>query len=147
MSYRDMARDAGCTTEEEIRHKEVEMKDGCELDALVAEKVMGAYWTERENVCRILWNAEGEEMVLEEWYEKDWVPSNAPLPTYSTHIAAAWMLVEKLEEQGLTFILWTKSKIAQIVEHDIDGCYLADENGDSMAHAICLAALKAVEVT
>lgn len=55
------------------------MKPGCELDALVAEKGMGAYWTEQENVCRILWNAEGVEMILEEWYEKDWVPSTAPL--------------------------------------------------------------------
>ena len=64
---------------------------------------------------------------------------------YSTQIADAMLVVKKLEERGLTFILWTTPRIAQIVEQGIDGGYLADENGDTLEHAICLAALAVVE--
>lgn len=79
---------------------------GIELNARIAVEAMGAYWTERENVCRILWNAEGEEMVLEEWYEKGWVPSKAPLPYYSTRIQDAMPVFDKMiEKVGVASII------------------------------------------
>ena len=121
-----------------------EYKAVCARDALIAEKVMGAYWTERKNVCRILWNAEGAEMIMEEWYEKDWVPSISPLPEYSTQIADAWLVVEKLRKLALHFNL----------QNDFAGTWFAEffQQGfhygviaDTAPLAICLAALKAVE--
>ena len=121
---------------------------GCELDALVAEKVMGAYWTERENVCRILWNAEGVEMVMEEWYEKGWVPSTAPLPEYSTRIQDAWLVVEKLNNDGYVVeivndcVAWNVS-----FTHVDDGKKHIADWKNSLETQICLAALKAVKVT
>ena len=94
------------------------MKADRELDARIAEEVMGHI------------NFYGGEYIG---------------PHYSTQIADAMLVVKKLEERGLTFILWTTPRIAQIVEQGIDGGYLADENGDTLEHAICLAALAVVE--
>ena len=129
------------------------MKAGCELDALVAEKVMGAYWTERENVCRILWNADGVEMVMEEWYEKDWVPSTAPLPEYSTRIQDAWLVVEKMASEHSYGV--EKDNVPLPLDKPKYECYFVHDAEDSIYRAradtaplaICLAALKAVEVT
>ena len=123
-----------------------EHKAGCELDALVAEKAMGAYWTERENVCRILWNVEGEEMVMEEWYEKDWVPSKAPLPAYSTQIAETKQVLEKMISNGYAVeivhdcVAWSVC----FVHIDTSAKYCGDWK-DSLEVQICNAALKAME--
>ena len=99
------------------------MKAGRELDALVAEKVMGLT-------------------------EEDWIagPTGLPRP-YSTDIAAAWEVVEKLRGTHRPFLL----------SHDFQdgfmkwpvvivgfGAVVVHEGQYGAPHAICLAALKAV---
>ncbi len=95
-----------------------------ELDALVAEKVMG----------------------------HEFCPVHHSLfccgrgAHYSTSIADAWMVVEKMEtDNPWSFILWTRTNIVQVVEHGHDGGYVADVGPcEAMPEAICKAALKAV---
>jgi hypothetical protein len=102
------------------------MKPGRELDRLVADKVFGI----RSEVSG--------DYILEPMY----------IPKYSTDIAAAWGVVEKLKEK---FIVAAESY------RNIHSCYIIkpDEGegkielfreGKSPSHAICLAALKAVGV-
>ena len=118
------------------------------LDAWVAEAVMGAKWTEQENVCRILWNADGVEMIMEEWSEKDWVPSTASLPQYSTDIAAAWDVVEKVctwEAEDSVLKLRGQGPSPEILDEP-DGWYdveLGRRSGSAATAplAICRAAL------
>jgi hypothetical protein len=118
------------------------MKPGRKLDALVAEKVMGYH-----NI----------------YVAHDGVPHLLPIPNsgttgvicprYSTDIAAAWEVVEKLQllnkPQSIPssnyaehLQLWqydeTKWMVGNIESDTIYG------EGESVAHAICLAALKIV---
>lgn len=100
------------------------MKPGRELDALIAEKVMGLITDlDRQTV----WDV----------YEKP----GYPLPHYSTDIASAWLVVEKLDLHLELLTYKKKSKTEWCAIFDID-----DEGwGATAPHAICLAALKAVE--
>ena len=104
------------------------MNPGHELDALIAEKVMG---------------------IPRQWSEaaSTWRPE--ALPRYSTDIAAAFEVAAKLEEQEFALQLWHSEK------NDIPGWYAhftgkywissgyEGEKGETAAHAICLAALTA----
>ena len=114
------------------------MKPGKELDAIVAEKVMGnippttppGAWPQEYN----------------SWFDR--------LPQYSTDIAAAWTVVERLDllrsdvepknDRMLTFS-GGKWQIAV----GTSGCpwefVSGSIEGESAPHVICLAALKAVE--
>lgn len=104
------------------------MKPGPELDALVAEKVMGL-------------SKEPPWPKPFKWYSRWWYYDREFRP--STDIAAAWEVVEKMSEQGITVVVWAwpggrfGCDIAVINKADLI-------NGDSAPHAICLAALKAV---
>ena len=62
------------------------MQAGRELDAMVAEKVMG-------------WNIINKHMGSppKETWDEDTVVCIAPIPHYSTDIAAAWKVVEKMQ--------------------------------------------------
>lgn len=90
------------------------MKPGRELDLLIAEKVMGEYHD--EYLC-------------------------SAVNPYSTSIASAWDVVEKIKEYE-----WTISQDYGPVysvqlgdgENMFSSCF-----GDSVPHAICLAALAA----
>lgn len=116
------------------------MEAGRELDALVAEKVMGH---------KVKW---GRSRFYPLDYDTpffDEQPLKRSIPNYSTDIAAAWEVVEKLKEQTAP-------------ERDIEiGCYsfyrvsivdaateaeIAVMENDSAPLAICLAALKALAV-
>ena len=123
------------------------MKAGRELDALVAEKVMG--WHQSERQPYIFHNDDGYPYVLDKEYNLR-CPHSKFLP--STSIAAAWRVVEKFcDEKSANF--------PQDVHVEWNGfhwfCYLnteqmiATENdaitADTAPLAICLAALKAVE--
>lgn len=111
---------------------------GRELDALVAEKVMG--WEQRLSV--------------EDDANDRWVYQTGTKPPYavarlmdmwhpSTSIADAWLVVEKL---GGNFCLNTPLQTSgwQCV---IGGPHFADVTASTAPHAICLAALRAVEGT
>ena len=106
------------------------MKAGREIDALVAEKVMGFGY--RYSSWRGIYVAVGE------------------VPHYSTRIQDAWLVVERLMEKG-----WS----CNIVYHDPGDClceFWGGKEGNkhwreianhlpSVPLAICLVALKAVE--
>lgn len=114
-----------------------ELKAGRELDALIAEKVMGWH---REFVTDpssnySFWNyvdADGRGMYTPE----EWEPS--------TSISAAWEVVEKLQTLGIK--CWMKNYIAIPGWHCvvIGGDFEFEEAADTAPLAICLAALKAV---
>jgi len=114
-------------------------KPGRELDALIAEKVMGldVIWDTDEPVTPI-YNcncALGGEYKKHTHYKA--------IPCYSTNIAAAWGVLEQFTS-------------VQCLEKDAEGWYCGIWDVDSMTmvhalrktapHAICLAALKAVNI-
>ena len=118
------------------------MEAGRELDALVAEKIMG--WTPS------LYTDHTWEMVR---------PNSADgllvyaVPEYSTEIEHAWKVFEKLRESGDFCCLWIKSDYNYV--YDVTWVY---ENNDDHAEqsigysvesaplAICLTALKIYNV-
>lgn len=110
-------------------YPEKQMPPGRELDALIAEKVMGA--KHNAGGMFVYSNAKGE-------LEID------PL-AYSTDIAHAWEVVEKLnllEENQM----WHDKNLYKIGVQDM---YTGQESvcsSSSAAHAICLAALKALNI-
>lgn len=106
------------------------MKPSRELDALVAKKVMG------------IKNAD---------YDHD--GTDVPKP-YSSDIAAAWQVVEKLHTQNWSVHL----DCSEYLGEDCGGCDIRVEckvgargrfyaDASTAPHAICLAALKAVEAS
>lgn len=135
------------------------MQASRELDALVAEKVMG--YTLR--------------FAAKAWTDADWMGSDTPtetnvmaiyapfeqfprsgafdksIPHYSTDIAAAWEVVEKLYERGLcvgvsTLHEWKTKCECSVYYADMAQRMVANADADTAPHAICLAALKALEV-
>jgi hypothetical protein len=118
------------------------MKAGRELDALVAEKVMG--WSDVGNITIGMTTyvaghrPKGEQTVV---------------PAYSTSMAAAWAVVDALRARGLhlafndTLSAW---RVLFFTVGRFDTRYFTDganyEFADTPAHAICLAALRAVGV-
>lgn len=143
---------------------------GRDLDALIAEKVMG--WINCDPVAR--WDAyaygdPGDEWTRtsEEWCRGLGVAPHSqsfsfhadykrPFPRYSQSIVAAWLLVDRLKELGwsmgldfdldgeadVSFMHWVKESV-------LGGDYLTDGKSvsviaDTAPLAICLAALNAV---
>lgn len=133
------------------------MNAGKELDALIAEKVMG--WTKAE-----ISNEYGKILVLgnPKLKEKDWIMMPAeynPYLPYSTDISAAWEVVEKLSKtntmvgtrtfnnqpwQSMCLILKSLNHEAYKNDFEQDFTQWITATGESIPHAICLAALKAV---
>ena len=116
------------------------MRAGRELDALVAEKVMGMVDNRPSGRSGEMWG-------IMDWYapgEPVWV---GDFPLYSTDISAAWEVVEKMREKG--FYLDTNNR-----QPEGYWCEFADEGyevggqafGESEPHAICLASLRALGV-
>ena len=127
------------------------MKAGRELDALIAEKVMGFCLhtlggthdlTHAESECRRC-----EKMIPDEEFfkHKDWSPS--------TRIADAWLVVEKLEKHDdvVLFSITRKSEITDELQWFAKFRKVLGNQHDYIVRAataplaICLAALKAVE--
>jgi len=109
------------------------MKPGRELDALVAEKVMG--WT-YGHPCP-------EGMDCLHWADEKGKVRDYKPPQYSTDIAAAWEVVEKMSEQ------WPQYQLAKIedgwsVMWGFDGYGWPEATGKTAPEAICKAALLAV---
>jgi hypothetical protein len=109
------------------------MKPGRELDALVAEKVMG--YRRHHDDCNTYWvDSDGEE------------PTHSH--DYSTDIAAAWEVVEKLAEKRIQISaapLWGSEgrMIWEATWKKVNDTW-NPVHANSAPHAICLAALKAV---
>lgn len=126
------------------------MKAGRELDALIAEKVMGLVLTcpvdprfdhsvgtnrdgtsAKRNFCR--W-PDGKE-----WW----------IPFYSTSIADAWQVVEKMKEHGMHLLILSANDSGMVHCNFFKGT-AGEQNGIAMADtaplAICKAALVACGV-
>lgn len=127
------------------------MKPGRELDALVAEKVMGLqvkHLPPQEGLTR---HEEFTRQCLNFEYQRD-------IPHYSTDIAAAWMVVEKLHALGFSYCIEqtenSEKPTVWLVKRGVqeeftvarDNAEMISESSEGLPHAICLAALKAVGV-
>ena len=112
-----------------------------EIDKLVAKKVMGLIpngvggWSPHDNRTGVT------------------IDTNWPLSPYTTDIAAAWQVVEKMRRDGWRVTIHSLKFPAR--ETELWEVWLHEElkfaargaaRGQSVAEAICLAALKAVGV-
>jgi hypothetical protein len=110
------------------------MQAGREMDALVAEKVMGVEIPKWLDVPNGL----------------DTLTSREVVPLYSTDIRAAWQVVQNLRERGWFFDLGDKPSIdgdfasPRVWNAFVDRIVFGP-NADTPMLAICLAALAAVE--
>lgn len=120
------------------------MDAGRELDALVAEKIIklsAKYWrptcfVNDHELDANVWCYDCSGMVD----DQERVPEH-----YSTEIAAAWLVVEKLATQGLRLSLDAFGGDPWWVEFaDEQWERGAQATANTAPHAICLAALKAV---
>jgi len=113
------------------------LKPGRELDALVAEKVMGWKKIKPPNPSfKLTWMWDRLEGALIE---------DAQLtPRYSTDIAAAWEVVGKFFKDGKQTAVLSRP---WLIPPDYYAWIQYGKRcpGESAPHAICLAALKAVE--
>jgi hypothetical protein len=141
-----------------------EMPAGREMDALVAEKVMGeklcagveAWAAVSGAICHGLLDGPNHINPTQP-YRQDGRWTFAMVPTYSTDIAAAWQVFERLmdiadEQNGRAKrIIWNtpfclfRGEALWYVAYDYEHCEEAGR-GDTAALAICRAALKAVGV-
>ena len=112
------------------------MKAGRELDALIAEKVMGRKieWEHYAAGSRPMVNEEDMSLYM--------------APRYSTQIADAWGVVDA-KEWELQMVVHKRGKhkgeTGAILSFDL---FMEERDGvlgDTPSHAICLAALKAIE--
>jgi hypothetical protein len=150
----------------------MDMKAGRELDALVAEKVMGitvihdwdcgympecgnyeadmpAYTDETfEDLCVPLRPAKSGGFFDEIGPVHEELNSIIPVPFYSTSIEAAWVVVGKLRERWGVELYGRGDGWACLVEEgdEVSGHYIAEGDADTVALAICLAAIKCVGV-
>jgi hypothetical protein len=126
---------------------------GRELDAIVAERVMGIAPRDvrikgETNTVRIY----SDNLALADglWERKDLEWYGSP-PRYSTQIETAWQLVERMRELGSGVSLSAYppggARDAQRIElwRCRFGLYGGDASGDTASLAICRAALAAVE--
>lgn len=122
------------------------MKPGRELDALVAEKVMGIpahetklFFVRAESGVKPTHTMGGLPFVAEERKE-----SRTDIKPYSTDIAAAWTVVEKLQADSIVEVSGYKNDWDCLI--NTSGGEIPDFFGsaETVPHAICLAALKAV---
>ena len=106
---------------------------GPELDALVAEKVMG-----KEQYA--------EELTKEEAHWVYQLPAGVTtvyrFPKFSTSIEAAWEVVKQLESHGFHLVKTQIPKLGYMCV--FDNLLVPHEWGETAPHAICLASLKAV---
>lgn len=119
------------------------MKAGRELDAIIAEKVMGGIGPKDP-----LWNGDvGVKRTVTRVTRVDPISGIVEVgesweyPEYSTDIAAAWQVVDKMRAQGIGF------GICDSITGDLwCAIFYADYGCEGVAgtapHAICLAALQ-----
>ena len=111
-----------------------------EMDALVAEKVMGFH------LMRYINYPDREPVINPAMFPPDYTDEQIRIPNYSTDIAAAWLVVEKIDLLGNYDLM--KDGDYYIFGHY--GEYGFDPwtefaRGKTAPLAICRAALRAVE--
>lgn len=137
-----------------------ELKPGRELDALVAERVMG--WKLLPDTAY----GHSEQAAMDAnkmaWFDNnnDYIAGELDYDhQFSTDIAAAWQVVEKLREDDWWWSASYRTTTVEEIKESRPGYWVTfrcvrggvrgDRHGNSsqLSHAICIAALKAVEVT
>lgn len=136
------------------------MKAGRELDALVAEKVMDwqkvvkrpSHWHELRHLVNTLTGAEikpyqGPWWILPHMDIKESPDNGVELPYYSTDIAAAWEVVEKICSGigDLRITVAGDMHLCEIWSPATGNNMIADVEEETAPEAICLAALEALE--
>lgn len=123
-----------------------ELPAGRELDALVAEKVLGWVQVRKQSIA----NAFGQH-VMDDYVGQPSVGATPPVlvPRYSTMIQEAWKVADHLRSRS-QFVAVISGLGPQGVQPWIckinrDGGFL-EERADTAAVAICLAALKSVGI-
>lgn len=146
---------------------------GRELDALVAERVMGWEWLERRmdvhdpsTARKALFPPSDSEWIRINYNERDWSAASSAtprfhdwdeaalrskggaaelcLPYYSSDIAAAWQVVEKMAEKGdLIFLQTHRGDDEQYAATFVEPF---TAYAPTVPLAVCRAALKAVSV-
>ena len=118
------------------------MEPGRELDAEVAEKIMG-------------WRRSEDPRLVGDWWTLDGDQHFCKLPECSTDISTAWKVVEKLAENNLVVsVAWGNgrngAKYASVrvmldMFKDAESIGYSECEADALTapHAICTAALKA----
>ena len=139
------------------------MKAGRELDALVAEKVMGWDGCHSIHYCEDTWynycknpgcyatGADEDEMIGSWDGGEPPIPGCKGYPPYSTSIAEAWLVVEKFDTWEVH--RWYDPKYKRYDGDFYVSCYLTkhdpemfgEATADTAPLAICRAALKAAE--
>ena len=121
-----------------------ELSAGRELDALVAEKVMGWIEIRKQSIA----NAMGQK-VMDDFVGLPVAGAPQPMliPRYSTMIQEAWKVADKLRSET-QFVAVISGKGPQGVQPWIckvnrEGSFL-EERAETAPHAICLAALKGI---
>ena len=121
------------------------MEAGRELDALVAEKVMGLHEFAAyagNHKASLGWGNPEADMTRGELHS---------LPHYSTDITAAWKVVEKIKSTlpkdgpNGSFSMIFEDGIWFVGYYEHENGWLNYFSSESAPHAICLAALNAVE--
>lgn len=119
------------------------MKPGRELDALIAEKIMGWRRVGPDEPPKSGWRSSTGYWHAEE--DNAWEKG---LPRYSTDIAAAWDVVDKIKDikpdHAFSLESYKGKWSADFVLKDYDN-YNCGEGASSAPLAICLAALRATE--
>lgn len=120
------------------------MQAGREMDAVVAERVMGRRATMLPTSL-----SEADPHVVDYSISRGF----SRCPSYSTSIAAAWEVVEKMDSLGWYLTLdrlhqkeagrFWRCEWMKYTEED-ERCGDCWEDGDTPAHAICRAALQAL---
>ena len=120
------------------------LPNGRDLDALVAEKVMGWIDIKKQSIA----NAFGQR-VMDDYVGQPGIGAGVPVmvPRYSTMISEAWKVADKLRGDS-QFVAVISGKGPQGVQPWIckvnrEGSFL-EERAETAPHAICLAALKGV---
>lgn len=103
------------------------MEAGRELDALIAKEVFG-----------IEKPLPGDAGIL--------IPWEAQLKHYSTRIQDAWLVVEKLNQDNACNLRWYNPEgMTSVFSVAFGFGKKVGAEGETMPHAICLAALKAAQ--
>lgn len=112
----------------------LEIKPCRELDAIIAEKVMGWRWNEQT-----AWSPTGSRNSRTDLPDDSWWW----LPYYSADIAAAWEVME-MPHFDAWFIGRNASGAWEVLNPWTDNTVVS--TADTAPHAICLAALKALRL-
>lgn len=135
-----------------------EIPAGREMDALVAERVMG-FRREVDDTFDYNGVRHGNEVLVPQGETldslRDMLPRKGEIPfgyfvtaRYSADIAAAWLAVESLNERRIgVYRLWQVMRNVWVCELMVDGGNIVKAHASAAPLAICRAALKAVGVS